>query len=44
MQEAAESRLEQEEEHEEHEQPDEPAAAAEPTPEPVVDLGSTTGK
>ena len=44
MQEAAESRLEQEEEHEEHEQPDEPAAAAEPTPEPVVDLGSTDGE
>ena len=41
MQEAAESRLEQEEEHE---QPDEPAAAAEPTPEPVVDLGSTDGE
>ena len=38
MQEAAESRLEQEEEHEEHEQPDEP------TPEPVVDLGSTDGE
>ena len=44
MQEAAESRLEQEEEHEEHEQPDEPEAAAEPTPEPVVDLGSTDGE
>lgn len=44
MQEAAESRLEQEEEHEEHEQPDESAAAAEPTPEPVVDLGSTDGE
>ena len=44
MQEAAESRLEQEEEHEEHEQPDEPEAAAEPTPEPVVDLGSTEGE
>ena len=44
MQEAAESRLEQEEEHEEHEQPDEPAAAAEPTPEPVVDRGSTDGE
>ena len=41
MQEAAESRLEQEEEHE---QPDEPEAAAEPTPEPVVDLGSTDGE
>ena len=44
MQEAAESRLEQEEEHEQHEQPDEPEAAAEPTPEPVVDLGSTDGE
>ena len=44
MHEAAESRLEQEEEHEEHEQPDESAAAAEPTPEPVVDLGSTDGE
>lgn len=41
MQEAAESHLEQEEEHE---QPDEPEAAAEPTPEPVVDLGSTDGE
>ena len=44
MQEAAESRLEQEEENEQHEQPDEPEAAAEPTPEPVVDLGSTDGE
>lgn len=41
MQEAAESRLEQEEEQE---QPEPEAAAAEPTPEPVVDLGSTDGE
>ena len=41
MQEAAESRLEQEEEQE---QPEPAAAAAEPTPEPVVDLGSTDGE